>query len=352
MRVAVLGDTHFGARNDSLIFHSHFKKFYDEVFFPYLKEHNILHVIQLGDVFDRRKYINFSSLHNSREYFFDRINQEYSSWLLVGNHDTYHKNTNQINSPELLLESYHNINKINSPVEVDFEDCKVLLVPWICPENEEEILSAIRNTEAKVIMGHFELKGFEMYRGTTCDDGMETGIFAGKTVYSGHFHHKSTIGNVTYVGTPYQMTWSDFGDVKGFHIFDTDTQELEFVENPGVMFQKMHYDDQQFKSVSDIGKLDFSNLAGCYVKVIVRNKDNPTWFDVFVDKLEKAGVADLQVVEDHFHLDLEDDEDIINEAEDTLTILSKYIDQLEIQSDRSRLDTLMRTLYHEALTLE
>jgi hypothetical protein len=98
--------------------------------------------------------------------------------------------------------------------------------------------------------------------------------------------------------------------------------------------------------------MDFTHLANCYVKVIVRNKNNPTWFDVFVDRLEKAGVADLQVVEDHFHLDLEDDDDIINEAEDTLTILSKYIDQLEIQSDRGRLDNLMRTLYHEALSME
>lgn len=352
MKVAVLGDTHFGVRNDSLIFHKHFEKFYNEVFFPYLKEHDILHVVQLGDVFDRRKYINFSSLHNSRQYFFDKINQEYSSWMLIGNHDTYHKNTNAINSPELLLESYHNINKINTPVEVDFEDCKVLLVPWICEENERQCVEAIRNTNAQVIMGHFELNGFEMYRGTVCEEGMDSSIFNGKKVVSGHFHHMSQVGNILYVGTPYQMTWSDFGDTKGFHIFDTDTKELTFIENPFTMFHKLHYDDQQIKSVADIGKMDFTHLAGCYVKVIVRNKDNPTWFDVFVDKLEKAGVADLQVVEDHFHLDLEDDDDIINEAEDTLTILSKYIDQLELQSDRARLDNLMRTLYHEALSME
>jgi hypothetical protein len=73
---------------------------------------------------------------------------------------------------------------------------------------------------------------------------------------------------------------------------------------------------------------------------------------MLIDKLEKHGVADIQVVEDHFHLDLEADEDIVNEAEDTITILNKYIDSLQIQGDRQRLDNLMRNLYHDALSTE
>jgi hypothetical protein len=57
-------------------------------------------------------------------------------------------------------------------------------------------------------------------------------------------------------------------------------------------------------------------------------------------------------VEDHLNLNLEDDEDIVNEAEDTLTILSKYVDQLDIKADKSRLDNLLRSLYNEALSME
>lgn len=352
MKIALLGDTHIGARNDSLIFHEHFRKFYEEVFFPYLDEHGIEKIIQMGDVFDRRKYINFATLHHSREYFFDRVNKDYYMWALVGNHDTYHKNTNDVNSPELLLRDYDSIRPINEPTTLTFDDKDVLLVPWLCDDNKEEIAQAIKDTKADVVLGHFELKGFEMHRGAICEDGMATDIFGDKIVLSGHFHHKSTIGKVTYLGTPYQMTWSDHGDVKGFHILDTDTLELEFVPNPHVMFHKIHYDDTTFESVADIGKLDLSHTKNAYVKVIVRSKENATWFDVFIDKLEKAGAADVQVVEDHFNLNLEDDDEIINEAEDTLTILNKYVDQLNVQGDRKQLDNLIRDLYHEALSLE
>ena len=66
MKLCILGDTHFGARGDSLDFHKYFRKFYNDVFFPYLKENNITTIIQMGDLFDRIKYINFNSLYLSR----------------------------------------------------------------------------------------------------------------------------------------------------------------------------------------------------------------------------------------------------------------------------------------------
>ena len=117
------------------------------------------------------------------------------------------------------------------------------------------------------------------------------------------------------------------------------------------MFHKILYDDTD-KTMEQMLEMDVQQYKGCIVKVIVRSKNNPPWFDVFIDRLEKAGVVDIQVVEDHFHLDLEADEDIVNEAEDTLTILSKYIDQVQMTGDRQRLDTLMRNLYYEALSTE
>jgi hypothetical protein len=146
------------------------------------------------------------------------------------------------------------------------------------------------------------------------------------------------------------MTWSDFNDPKGFHIFDTATRELTFVQNPYTMFNKVWYDDTD-ASVADIVDEDFSNLSGTFVKVIVKNKTNPYWFDMFIDRIEKADVSHLQVVEDHLNLDLEDDEDLVNEAEDTLTILKKYVDQLDIKADKVLVDQLVRDLYSEALSV-
>ena len=352
MKICLLGDTHIGARNDNLHFHSFFQKFYDNVFFPYLEEHNILDVIQLGDMFDRRKYINFQSLKHGKEYLLDKLNAKYNTWVLVGNHDTYYKNTNEVNSLDLLLKEYHNINIVNEPTEVDFEDKKFLIVPWICQENEKRCMDAMINTKADVTVGHFEINGFEMYRGAVCDEGLDISVFRSlPMVLSGHFHHKSTNKNVHYLGTPYEITWSDYGDLKGFHIYDTDTGELEFIRNPYTMFHKILYDDND-KTLEQVTDINYEQYKGCIVKVIVRTKNNTGWFDLFIDKLDKIGVIDIQVVEDHFHLDLEADDDIVNEAEDTLTILKKYVDGMQVNADRQRLDSLIHDLYHEALSTE
>lgn len=352
MLIAILGDTHFGARGDNPAFHQYFKKFYDNVFFPYLKEHNILDIIQLGDVFDRRKFVNFNSLKQSKDYFFDTLNTEYNSWLLTGNHDTYFKNTNEVNSPELLLGEYHNIRLVNEPLEVQFDGADILLMPWISQENAQRCFNALKTTKSQIVMGHFEIEGFEMHKGAYCDDGINPDIFDKfDMVISGHFHTRSFRGNITYTGTPYEMTWSDYGDPKGFFILDTETRELKFIQNPYCMFHKLWYDDNG-KSMDEILAQDLSPYKDAIVKLIITNKLNPLWFDMFVEKLEKAGVSDLQIVEDHLNLNLEDDADIVNEAEDTLTILGKYVNQLDIKADKTKLNNLLRTLYNQALSME
>lgn len=352
MLVAILGDVHFGARGDSPYFHNYFKKFYENIFFPYLEENNVIHIIQLGDIFDRRKFINFNSLNQSKSYFFDRLNRDYTSWLLTGNHDTYFKNTNEVNSPELLLGEYHNINLINEPTEIELEEVKVLLMPWICQENATRCYNSMQTSSAQIVMGHFEIEGFQMYKGTYCEDGVRPDLFERfDMVVSGHFHTRSFSGNITYTGTPYEMTWSDYGDPKGFHIFDTDTRELMFIQNPYCMFHKLWYDDSA-SSMDEVLGQDFAQYKDSMVKLIIKNKVNPVWFDMYIEKLEKGGVVDLQVVEDHLNLNLEDDTDIVNEAEDTLTILSKFVSQLEIKADKNKLDNLLRELYHQALSME
>jgi hypothetical protein len=191
-----------------------------------------------------------------------------------------------------------------------------------------------------------------MDRGNVCDHGLDKKILSKyDVVLSGHFHHKSTDGNITYVGTPYEMTWSDYNDPKGFHIFDTETRNMEFVRNPFTMFNKVVYDD----SASDFEEwknFNFNDKKNTYVKVVVLNKQNPFLFDHVIDSLYKAGVSDLSIVEDFNDLIVENDEEIINQAEDTMTILSKYIDNLEIDVQPEKLKTLMRELYVEALNTE
>ncbi|NBW58199.1 hypothetical protein EBR43_10570 [bacterium] len=351
MKVAILGDVHFGARNDNPNFSRFFEKFYSEIFFPYIEQNEIEHIIQLGDVFDRRKFINFSSLNDCYRYFFDRL-KNFKTYIIAGNHDVYYKNTNKLNSLELLINRPYVEIITNKPKEIDIGGLKILLCPWITDDNQQQSMDAINSTRAQVMMGHFDIIGFEMYKGHVSDIGFNPKQFDKfDMVLSGHYHHKSQAGNITYVGVPYEMMWSDYDDQKGFHILDTDTRELEFISNPFRMFNKIHYNDLN-QPVGYVNGFDVTELEGSYVKVIVRNKINPNWFDILIDRLEKANVADLQVVEDHFHLDLESDDDIISQAEDTLTILKKYVDQIDTSVDKVKLDHLMRDLYREALSIE
>jgi DNA repair exonuclease SbcCD nuclease subunit len=352
MKLALLGDTHLGARGDSAAFHDHMQKFYMDFFFPYLKEHGISTVIQLGDLFDRRKYINFMSLHRSRSYLFDQLSlNDINFHVFPGNHDTFYKSTNEINSIDLLLGEYSNITTYMEPTEASFDGLKIGMIPWICPENYDRVTQFMNTTSAQIVLGHFEIAGFEMYRGSVCDHGLSIELFQKfDEVYSGHFHTRSSRGNITYVGTPYELTWSDWNDPKGFHILDTETRELTFVENPYKMFHKIHYDDSSndYEQVMD---RDLLNLKNGIIKVVVHTKNNPYWFDQFISKIEKIGVVDLQIVDDHLNLDLEDDSDIAEGVEDTLTVLTKYAEQVS-GVDQRRLNSFLTTLYHEASNLE
>ena len=210
---------------------------------------------------------------------------------------------------------------------------------------------AVEHTKAQIVMSHLELKGFEFMRGHIMHDGMDHKVFDKfDMVCSGHYHHKSTEGNINYLGCPYEMTWQDYQDEKGFHIFDTETRELTRVVNPYNMFYKLWYDDQEM-DFEDIAKIDFDQYKDSFVKVIIKNKTNPYLFDSYIERLEKNELINLQIVEDHLNLDLEDTDDIINEAEDTVTILDKYVDGLEISADKDKVKTLMRELYNEALSI-
>lgn len=354
MKICILGDTHFGMRGDSLDFHKYIEKFYTNTFFPYLKENDITTVVQLGDLFDRRKFINFNSLYLCRKYFFDKLRENnITLHTLLGNHDVSYKNTLQVNSSELLLKEYDNIIVHNSFNTVSFDGIDIDIVPWLCDDNEVEILSQIKQSKSQICFGHFEIAGFEMDRGNVCQVGIDKSTFSKyDIVLSGHFHHRSDNGNIFYVGTPNEMTWSDYNDPRGFVIFDTHTREQEFIQNPYRMFYKLNYNDEleHFAEGYKSSFMDYSIYEGCYVKVVVINKLNPFLFDMVIDNLYKVGAADISIVEDF--TDLTIDDETIDQAEDTVTILSKHIDNLTLNVDNDKLKSLMRELYVEALNTE
>lgn len=351
MKIAILGDTHFGQRSDSIHFQKYLEKFYNNVFFTYLHENKISTVFQLGDLFDRRKFINFNILQMTKLAFFDKM-QKLSLHTLIGNHDIYFRSTISVHSAGLVLGEYDNIVIHDKPTTVQFDGVAIDIIPWICSENMQEIQDFIKASKSQICFGHFELAGFEMDRGNVCHDGMDRDILQQyDIVLSGHFHHRSTDGQIHYVGTPSQMTWADYNDIRGFHIFDTETRTLEFIENPYQMFYKIYYDDKD-KSLEELkAEIDFSKYSDTYVKIIVENKTNPYFFDSIMEELYKVEPVDISVVEDFSDIDTLEGDDI-DQAETTTEILDKYVDSLQLEIDTDKLKGILRNLYTEAQNLE
>ena len=340
MRIGLITDTHFGARKGSKLFQDYFEQFYKNIFFPTLEKEEITTVLHLGDAFDSRKSIDYQSLEWTKRVVLDPL-LKYDVHMLVGNHDAYYKNTNSVNSPSLLLQNYSNIKTYSDPEVIKIENLNVLLIPWICADNEEKTLRLIKNSGCKVAMGHLELNGFQAHRGHTMDDGMDSIVFDNFTkVFSGHYHTRSNNGTVFYLGNPYEIFWNDVNDTRGFHIFDTETLEHTPVNNPYKMYCVIYYDDDNYQT------FDTREYENKIVKVIVRKKSNTKKFEKFIDKLYTSNVSELKIVE---NLQIEENEDFeAYESEDTLSILNRYVEESEISLDKSIVQKMLHEIYREA----
>jgi hypothetical protein len=342
MKVAIITDQHFGARKNSKLFHDYFLKFYNDIFFPTLVEQGITTVIDMGDTFDSRKGIDFSALSWAKNNYYDRLQEMgVTVHTIVGNHTAYYKNTNEVNAVDLLLREYDNVTVYSKPTEVLLDKLKVLFIPWINQENENETLKLIKKTTSKCAMGHLELQGFRVSKQIIMEHGLESKLFEKfKRVYSGHYHTRSSNGTVFYLGNPYEMFWTDVGDSRGFHIFDTETLDHIPVNNPYRLFYNIYYED------TDHQTFDTREYENKIVKVIVRKKSDIKKFEKFIDKLYRSNVSELKVVENFATQDIEEFEAF--ESEDTLSVLNRYIEESEIDLDKSLVQRLIQEVYQEA----
>lgn len=349
-KIAILGDIHIGVRNDTILFLYNQLEFFQEIFFPKLIEENIKTVVILGDVFDRRKYINFHTLYQSHSFLFKRFAElDIKVILITGNHDVYHKNSNEINSLDLLLSNYSNFTIHSDPTVVDIEGTKVTLIPWMNRENLDDCQEFINKKESDILMGHFEINGFMMHKNTiACRDGIDPDVFAGyDLVLSGHFHQRSnnTLHKIYYMGSPSQHTWNDADSERGFHLLELETRELTFVENPYILFHKIMYDENM-----DLLEVDFSQYTDKILQVIVDSRGDRHHYDLFIQKLQTANPYSLDVVDntDYQYLAENIDPEAIR-SEDTISIVNSYIDSMTLDVDRTKMKTLFGELHDEAM---
>jgi hypothetical protein len=164
-------------------------------------------------------------------------------------------------------------------------------------------------------------------------------------VYSGHFHHKNDDGQIFYLGNQYEITWSDYNNQKYFHVFDTETREVEAVPNPYTIFKKLLYDDKE----TNYDELDINQFDKCFVKLFVSNRSDNDMFERLMDRLYNAiNIHAIDVIEDPTDIGASVREDILEQGEDTLTFLGNYIDQTDIKLDKQKLKQFAKELYMEA----
>ena len=345
MKVAIITDQHFGFKKGSKLYHDYFLKFYDEVFFPTIEKLGITTVLDLGDTFDNRKGVDLYSLDWAKTSYFDRLsNLGIDLISIVGNHTAYYKNTNEINTINLLLREYDNITILSECAELEVGGLPILFIPWINQENSVRTYKKIKESKCKVAMGHLELNGFVATHGHTMEHGADFECYDKfKQVFSGHYHTRSNNGRIYYLGNPYEMFWNDVNDKRGFHIWDTETLKLKTIDNPNALYKIINYNDTP-RQLTKFG--DYTNKI---VKVVVRQKSDEKEYDRFMDALTNANPHDIKIVERTDHLVF--DGEIYNQTEDTITLLDSYIDDLETDLSKNRIKGLMKEIYQAACEL-
>lgn len=352
-KIAVITDTHLGVRSDSPVFAEYQARFYENVFFPTVDALGITTVLHLGDFFERRKYTQHESIYHAMKCFVEPlIKRNMVMHLLVGNHDIALRHSNRINSPELFLSQYtDNIKCYTSPQTVNIDGRNVHIVPWINQENFRDTMTFIEQAEPSLLVGHFEITGFKMHpAGSPAESGLSIDTFRQQElVLSGHFHTQSKTANVQYVGNPFEFTWADYNDPRGFWILDTDTLGMEFVRNPEPMFVMLAYDNDDVKSLKSANIEQYKDK---FVKILVMNKDSQKDFDRWLEKFYTCAPFEVQVIEATQVLTGElTQEQIEANAKSTDVIISSYcdtVDELD-ESTRKQVKDLLNQLYYEAI---
>ena len=351
MKIAILNDTHCGIRNSSEVFLDNAATFYQDVFFPECEKQGIDQIVHLGDYYDHRKFINFKALNHNRKHFLNELRERGMKMdIIPGNHDTYFKNTNELNSLKECLGHYMNeIHIIMEPTVMEYGSLKMALLPWICQDNYDKSMNFIRECKADWLGGHLELANFEMQRGVLQPHGMNHKLFEKfEMVMSGHYHVASQKDNIWYLGSQMEFFWSDAGDKKYFHIVDTETREVQKIRNPYTLFEKIVYNDEKV----DYNNYDVSHLDNKFVKVVIIKKEDSFTFDRFIDRIQNQSIHDLKIAENFSEFLGQNVDDEGLEVEDTAQLVDDYIDNVDTDLDKGRIKVNMRELMTEAQALE
>lgn len=344
-KIVILGDTHLGVGSSSDHFHKYFAKSFSHMF-EYMLDNDIHTIIQTGDMYDRRREVHFNTLYQTKIYFFDRlVAQDITVFVMCGNHDSLYKSSNHINSITLL--KHDNVIPVDmEPRTYSIEGISIDLYPWVNESNLNASLKFCSESSSKIAVGHFEFANFPMHRGSMAEDGMDHKLFSKyDKIISGHYHTQSEQDNVQYTGTPYELTWIDHDDPKGFWVFDTETQNMEFIRNPYTLYAKISYTDDMYDS------FDYASVSDKFVKVFVTDKETSKKLQKFVDKLLAQKPIDVKVVDNIIVESVSTALGSTKSLTSTQDMIESVVENMDVSIDKQKLKRYVLDTYSEALSI-
>jgi DNA repair exonuclease SbcCD nuclease subunit len=264
MKVAIICDTHFGVKKSNNIFLKSQLRFFEELFFPYLREHDIKTIFHLGDWFDNRTSINLNVLNEVDNLIVEEFS-DFETYILVGNHDSYFKSTIDIHSLKIFRHLPY-IEVVDDIGKLQLNGRDILLVPWRVDNHKFTKKVSDKNFWCDLCLGHFEINSFSLNNNKVCDFGLSPDLFFNNytITFSGHFHKRKLMERdgkkIQYIGNPYQLTRADINEPRGFCILDLDTLEYEFIDNDlSIKYKQYKFPDE----------FDAKDIQGNVVDIIV-----------------------------------------------------------------------------------
>lgn len=338
MRIGIIGDIHIGAQenNENFIdYQMESLKWAYEKF----RENNIKNIIYLGDILDKRRQITFKVLKSFYNIFGP---DDFEHYILAGNHDCYYKDTNEINSIDLLLEDFKHICTITQePKEIEIENEKLLFVPWINKTNLEQTEKNIKKSTAKYVFSHLDISGFEMTRGilsTTSSIRLEL-LDKFNKVITGHYHNYSNKGDITYIGSLCEQNWNDLDIDKFIGVLDTEKDELEKIKSPFKLYHKIVIKNDELEE--NIEQYRDKNIR-IYLYTD-RNIKIEKYIDSIIEVAYNVNVIDEQVITNIPDIEVESDYKIIN-------LWKNYLDELEFKTtEKNAINKIFEETYYKVI---
>lgn len=361
-RICLIGDTHVGAKNFNKTVFEKMMVYFETELFPYLIKHNVREVIHLGDLVHNRTLIDNDIDGQFKKRFFRWFeDNKIVIHCLIGNHDSYFKNTIEHNYQSANLREFKYVNIIEKSTILNIGKYKIGFMPWMTKYNE--IYNIPKAKEVDILCGHFEIQGALMQGNSFSRKGLNYQEFADyKMVLSGHFHAMSKVGNFRYLGTQYQMNWSDYNNERGFWVLE-DNWKIIFKKNQtSPKHLKIYYIEQNngdiILKLGGLGKnlksLDFNQACQYteknFIKFIVKKYNNQDLLERYFEQISKNSLERVEIINESSIIedfDFEKYEEDMKEDVDMFSNIENFIlnSQFAQKIDKYILVDKVRGLY-------